>query len=93
MARNKKPRNISAMPVATLFKPQGISNVQLRGVVLELDGFEALRLVDAQGLSQEEAAEIMGISRPTLCRILAKARTRVAQALTQGWAIRIETQE
>jgi predicted DNA-binding protein (UPF0251 family) len=59
-------------------------------VVVELDAFEALRLVDALGLSQEEAAEIMGVSRSTLCRILGQGRTQVAQALCQGLAIRIE---
>lgn len=33
----------------------------------------------------------MGVSRPTLCRILGEARSRVARALSRGWAIRIET--
>lgn len=89
MGRRKKQRIILGQPVATIFKPQGIPLAQLYGVVLDLDEFEALRLVDAQGLSQEEAAQSMGISRPTLCRILGSARTRIARALTQGWAIRI----
>lgn len=63
---------------------------QLYGVVLGLDGFEAMRLVDGEGMSQEEAAVLMQVSRPTLCRILAEARTQVARALSRGWAIRIE---
>ena len=44
----------------------------------------------AAGLSQEEAAVLMQVSRPTLCRILAEARSQVARALSRGWAIRIE---
>ncbi len=91
MGRRRKCRNVAGRPEVTVFKPQGVPMTKLYGVVLGLDGFEALRLVDAEGLSQEEAAEAMGVSRPTLCRILGEARSRVARALTQGWIIRIET--
>ncbi len=62
----------------------------MRGVTLTLDGLEALRLVDAEGFEQEAAARFMGISRPTLSRLLAEARELVARALASGWAIRIE---
>ncbi|HCU69672.1 MAG TPA: hypothetical protein DGF30_10735, partial [Desulfomicrobium sp.] len=78
------------VPEVTVFKPQGVPMSQLYGVVLGLDGFEALRLVDGEGLSQEEAAARMQVSRPTLCRILGEARGQVARALSRGWAIRIE---
>jgi hypothetical protein len=57
---------------------------------LTLDGLEALRLADAEGLEQEPAAELMGISRPTFSRLLAEARGIVARGLVNGWAIRIE---
>lgn len=89
--RRRKCRFVAEPPEITVFKPVGVSMRHLRGVVIGLDGLEALRLVDAQGLSQEEAAQRMGVSRPTLCRILALARTQVAKALSQGFAIRIET--
>lgn len=92
MGRRRKCRRVAMMPAVTVFKPQGVAMTGLRGVVLSLDGFEALRLVDAEGLSQEEAAVSMDVSRPTLCRILGEARTLVARALTAGWAIRIETE-
>lgn len=82
---------MAGMPTTTVFKPVGAPMSQLNGVVLGLDGFEAMRLVDAEGLSQEAAAAAMGVSRPTLCRILGEARTQVARALTQGWVIRIDT--
>lgn len=90
MPRPRKRRCIRSTPPATFYKPQGIPMGQLRGVTLAVEGFEALRLVDAEGLSQEEAAQNMEVSRPTLCRILGEARTVVARALTNGWAIRIE---
>ncbi|GFK94463.1 hypothetical protein NNJEOMEG_02308 [Fundidesulfovibrio magnetotacticus] len=90
MPRPRKRRRIGQAPPAVFFKPQGVPLEQLRGVVLSLEGFEALRLVDALGLSQEEAAARMEVSRPTLCRILGEARSVVARAITAGWAIRVE---
>ena len=45
---------------------------------------EALRLVDLEGLSQEQAGIKMGISRGTIWRLLQSARRKVAQALTEG---------
>ena len=57
---------------------------------MTLDGLEALRLADAEGMEHEQAAELMGISRPTFSRLLAEARGIVAKGLVNGWAIRIE---
>lgn len=57
---------------------------------LPFDGLEALRLADAEGLSQEEGAKAMGVSRATFGRVVAAARNVVAQALNNGIAIRIE---
>ena len=62
----------------------------LREVYLPLDGLEAMRLVDLKGLDQAAAAARMGVSRQTLGRILAAARRNVAEALTEGMALRIE---
>jgi predicted DNA-binding protein (UPF0251 family) len=83
-------RRIYHQPLVRFYKPQGVPMGQLRGVTLTLDGLEALRLADAEGQEQEQAAESMGISRPTFCRLLAEARGIVARGLVNGWAIRIE---
>jgi predicted DNA-binding protein (UPF0251 family) len=72
------------------FKPQGIPMFQLEQVVVGVDEYEALRLVDLEGLQQQEAAERMKISRATCARILEDAHRKVADALTTGKAIRIE---
>jgi predicted DNA-binding protein (UPF0251 family) len=63
---------------------------RLKGLVLSVEGLEALRLADAKGLEHQKAAEMMAISRPTFSRVLAEARRTLATALTNGWAIRIE---
>jgi len=90
MGRRKKCRRVDGLPAVTFFKPQGVPLAELKGVVVEVEGLEALRLVDAEGLSQEEAAARMRVSRPTLCRILGAARGAVARALSKGWSIRVE---
>jgi predicted DNA-binding protein (UPF0251 family) len=78
------------MPAATFFKPQGVSVRNLHALTLSIEGYEAFRLVDGEGLSQEEAAVLMDVSRPTLCRILMEARQTVARSLAGGMALRIE---
>ena len=88
--RPKIKRCVNSHPAATFFKPQGVPLSGMRGIVLPVEGLEALRLVDGEGLSQEEASIMMGVSKPTLCRILAQARRVVAKALSNGWAIRID---
>ncbi|MCF8040696.1 MAG: DUF134 domain-containing protein [Desulfarculaceae bacterium] len=90
MPRNKKPRLVSAIPPVSFFRPQGIPVQDLKGVVLPLEGLEALRLADAEGLDQKTSAARMGVSTATFCRILGGARFAVARALTNGWSIRIE---
>jgi hypothetical protein len=55
-----------------------------------LDELEALRLADFEGLYQEEAAAKMKISRPTFSRVVEQARRKVATALIQGKALRMD---
>lgn len=90
MGRRKKCRLVAGLPETTYFKPQGVPLQELQGRILPVEGLEALRLVDGESQSQEQAAESMGVSRPTLCRILAEARRTVALALSRGEAIRID---
>jgi uncharacterized protein len=56
-------------------------------VTLGLDGLEAIRLADLEGLYQDAAAEQMGVSRQTFARILTIARSTVAESLVQGKAL------
>lgn len=58
-------------------------------VLLRPEEVEALRLVDLQGLVQEEAAHALGVSRKTLWRDLHEARRKVADALVHGKTIQI----
>ena len=90
VARPKNSRKIAALPGFALFKPAGVPARTLPEVTLTVDEFEALRLADHQGLYQQQAATQMDISRQTFGRIVDAARKKVATALVEGFAIRIE---
>jgi len=90
MPRPCKNRFVSGCPGSVVYKPAGIPARTLEWLSLGLDEFETIRLLDYQGLDQEKVAELMGISRPTVTRIYASARKKIAEALTEGKAISIE---
>ena len=83
-------RHVGCAPDAIYFKPTGVPLHLLEEVVLPLDELEALRLADLNGQYQEQAAEQMKISRATFARIIEVARQKVADALINGKALRIE---
>ena len=90
MPRPRKCRRIANTPRTLYFKPQGIPMRELNEVYLPFEGVEALRLSDLEGLSQQEAAQRMRVSRHTFGRILAESRSVVSQALVRGLALRIQ---
>jgi predicted DNA-binding protein (UPF0251 family)/predicted Fe-Mo cluster-binding NifX family protein len=90
MARPKKCRHITEYPKACYFKPQGIPIYELTESYLSLEGIEAIRLADYQGLNHEQSARLMKISRHTFGRILTTARRTMAQTIIEGQALRIE---
>ena len=73
-----------------VYKPAGVALDGLRRVSLLPEELEALRLMDLEDLTQEDAARCMGISRSTFQRIVAQARRQVALALCDGAALIIE---
>ena len=93
MARPLKCRQICCNPAAIYFKPAGIPLRDLEEVVLRMDEIEAMRLTDLERLYQADAAQRMGISRQTIGNILNSAQAKVADALLNGKALRINSEE
>ncbi|MEG1609875.1 MAG: DUF134 domain-containing protein [Bilophila sp.] len=89
MARPRHCRFVVHTPNAVYFKPRGIPMTELTEESLSVEGLEALRLADFEGLSASEAAASMRVSRHTFGRILAEARNIVADVLIHGKALRI----
>ncbi|NCO96509.1 MAG: hypothetical protein COY38_01690 [Candidatus Aenigmarchaeota archaeon CG_4_10_14_0_8_um_filter_37_24] len=90
MSRPRLCRRVRLKPNITYFKPAGVRMVDLQETVLAVDEYEAVRLKDLEGLEQEEAAKKMNISQPTFHRLVLSARKKIADALINGKAIRIE---
>jgi uncharacterized protein len=90
MARPQKNRKVCNPPKMYGFKPFGIAMCETEPVILHFDEYESFKLVNYDNLSQDEAAEQMNISRPTLTRIYNKALTQVARAFIEGSTILIK---
>ena len=90
MPRPVKWRRVAFVPDVTYFKPAGIPMRVLDEICLTVEEAEAIRLKDLESLEQEDGAEKMNISRPTFQRVLAAGRKKIADALLNGKAIRIE---
>ncbi|HID26190.1 MAG TPA: DUF134 domain-containing protein [Thermoplasmata archaeon] len=83
-------RWIEQLPEVTYFQPHRPMQLPATTILLTLEELEALRLVDLEDLTQEEAAMRMGVSRKTLWNDLQRARKKVAEALVKGCTIRIQ---
>jgi len=83
-------RRVCCDPDSDYFKPRGIPVTALEKVSLSLDELEAMRLGDLEGMYQEEAAKKMNVSRQTFGNIVTSARRKVADALVNAKALKIE---
>lgn len=88
--RPKKIRWVKCLPGERCFKPKGTPLSKLNGVYLTIDEFEAIRLACLEELRQVNAAKLMRVSRPTFSRILTSAHKKIADALVNIKAIKIE---
>ena len=88
--RHRGRRWITEIPDIVHFSPHGVPPQEMKTIFLTLEELEAIRLVDLEGMDQQEAAFHMGVSRKTLWNDLKSARKKVATALIHGYAIRIE---
>lgn len=87
--RPRKKRLIRSNPLSRFYKPQGVPMREMEVIPLKDEEWEAIKLADYKGLNHEEAAELMGVSRPTFSRLIASARKVVASALVEGAALEI----
>jgi predicted DNA-binding protein (UPF0251 family) len=92
--RPMKPRMIDELPAVSRFIPVSVEGNPIsvkEPVMMTPDELEALRLVDYEGMLQEEAAQRMNVSRGTVWRCLDSARKKVATMLAEGRGLVITT--
>lgn len=89
MPRPTKCRKVCKLPEILAFAPVG-SNRDGKTVILTVDEYETIRLIDREGFSQEECSAYMQVARTTVQQIYTSARRKLAIAIVDGLPIRIE---
>lgn len=89
MPRPMKCRKVCHFPETLGFSPVEVRSV-VEPVILAIDEYEALRLIDKEGLNQEQCAAFMQIARTTVQRIYDTARKKLADCIVDGRPLRIE---
>ena len=89
MPRPIKRRKVCQMPLTQSFIPEDI-HYDGAPIVLTVDEYEAIRLIDKECLSQEECGAYMNIARTTVQQIYTSARKKIADALVDALPLRIE---
>lgn len=84
MARPCKRRRICAMPGCERFGPKGNRGDNRRAVTMTLDEYESIRLIDLEGMTQEQCAVQMNVARTTAQAIYNSAREKLAECLVNG---------
>ena len=89
MPRPTKCRRVCCMPHTLEFTPVN-GGSEKAPVAMTVDEYETIRLIDKEGLSQEECGARMEVARTTVQQIYTSARKKLADALVDGLTLRIE---
>lgn len=87
MPRPTRSRRIEGYPEHWSFSPDNADDAE--EVILALDEYEAIRLIDRERLTQEQCAARMGVARTTVTAIYENARAKLAQVIVDGKRLRI----
>ena len=82
MPRPQKKRQVCSMPKNSVFFPADAFYGE--SIVMTVDEYETVRLIDLEGYTQEDCAASMGVARTTIQGIYAQARKKLADALVNG---------
>lgn len=89
MARPQKMKRVCKEPGFTNFVPSDVGGELDSSVILTVDEYETIRLIDLEGFSREECAKRMTVARTTVQAIYNSARHKIAQSLVMGMELRI----
>ena len=84
MPRTRKCRKICGFPDYYSFIPEDAEAGNIGTIMLSLDEFETIRLLDYEGLNQEQCAARMGVARTTVTAMYESARKKLISAVVEG---------
>ncbi|KAJ51649.1 putative DNA-binding protein (UPF0251 family) [Clostridium tetanomorphum] len=90
MGRPRKWRRVCTLPQVDKFGPVDILNGISESIIMTVEEYETIRLMDLEGLTQEQCADTMGVARSTIQRIYDDARKKMADSLVNGKILKIE---
>lgn len=90
MARPRKCRRVCCLPQYDEFIPTQKKGNEKEIIVLTVDEYEAVRLIDHENFSQEECSEYMKVARTTVQQIYTSARKKISQMLVDGSILHIK---
>lgn len=90
MARPRKWRRVCGLPEIDSFGPLNRHVDKNNLIIMSVDEYETIRLIDLEGMTQEECSERMHVARTTVQRIYSDARKKIAESLVEGKMLRIE---
>lgn len=90
MPRPRKWRKVCCLPDSNEFGPLDTPIQNDNVIYMTVDEYETIRLIDLEGLSQEECASQMHVARTTVQGIYQVARKKLAESLVNGKVLRIE---
>jgi len=88
VGRPPKPIAVAGLPMTERLEP--VPKRETEPIYLELAEIEALRLIDLEKLSFEEAGARMRVSRNTVWRLVESAREKLARAIIEGRGVAIQ---
>lgn len=89
MSRPQHGRRICSLPKAKEFFPLESTTENPGYITLRIDEYEVIRLIDLEGLTHEECAHQIQVSRTTVTAIYKKARYKLARTLVENQKLRI----
>jgi len=90
MPRPRKWRKVCCLPEWRVFGPVGPGKGRANIVLMTVDEYETIRLIDYEGMTQEECAKSMNVARTTVQRIYNDARKKISSVFVDGNLLRIE---
>ena len=90
MPRPRKWRKVCCLPESNLFGPLNGGNIGTELITMTVEEYETIRLIDLEGLTQEECAVRMNVARATVQKTYNDARMKLAESLVNGNIIKIE---
>ena len=90
MPRPRKGKKVCCLPAINLYGPLKLQRENNKCILMSVEEYETIRLIDLEKLTQEECGERMQVARTTIQKIYTDAREKVAESLVNGCILKIE---